>query len=158
MARASGMPPSEPTPPGWLVLLRIAVTWPLAAATFVLRWAGLNAGWGAALDAAIAPAVFAEPCQRPAGTTAPLTGSTHRRTGRRGGLIEAPQRQFGAWPVGMSEATWDREFAARESWLSIAANLRVLFLDIFAAVIGAIWLALLVDRLIGRLRRAWSPG
>jgi hypothetical protein len=158
MARASGMPSSEPTPPGWLVLLRIAVTWPLAAAGFVLLWAGLNAGWGATLDAVIAPAVFAESCQRLAGTTAPLTGYTPRRTGRRGALVEAPKCHFGARPVGMSEATWDREFAAREFWLYLAANGLFLFLNIFAAVIGTVWLALLVDRLIGRLRRAWSPG
>jgi hypothetical protein len=57
-------------------LLGLLVSWVVGCLLFVPLWAGLNFGFGTALDGPIGAFVMETPCQRLAGTTEPLTRYT----------------------------------------------------------------------------------
>jgi len=134
---------------GWADLLKFLVAIPITVGVFFVVWALLNVGWTALLQRHITPAVFAEPCQRLAATSAELTGYIKRETSRRGKLLRFARCHFGEREVVVYDPVWSREFSSREFWLLLVVDGIGLVVCLSCALAGTLWLAATIYSRIG---------
>lgn len=117
-------------------LLGLVASWVVGCLLFVPLWAGLNFGFGTALDGPIGAFVMETPCQRLAGTTEPL-----RRYTLSGGKsrVSTSVCHFASGPVRVDGATDGLGFTGRElAYLTIGF---VGYAACFAAAIAlSVWL------------------
>jgi hypothetical protein len=156
MTQPATPPPIDELTPGWLVLLKILLGFVTGGVIFVLLWAGLNWSWATVLETTIAPAVFEEPCQRLTGAADRLTRFSKRSTSRTGRLIQRAICHFGERATPVNEATWSKEFEAREFGVFLLEGAG-LFACIFGAILGTVALMIRAGRAWDRLAARWIP-
>ena len=119
-------------------LLGLALSWILGCLLFVPLWAGLNFGFGSALDGPIGALVMEPPCQRLANTTEPLV---RYKLGGGKSRVSSSVCHFASGPVRVDGPTDGLGFTGRE-----LAYLVLGFAGYGACFAGAIALTLYVVR------------
>lgn len=125
----------------------LLVSWVVGCLLFVPLWAGLNFGFGTALDGPIGAFVMETPCQRLAGTTEPLSRYT-LGTGRV--RPSSSVCHFASGPVRVADGRTD---GLGFTWRELA-YLVLGFVGYAACFAGAMFLTVLVVRAGRRLSQA----
>jgi hypothetical protein len=119
------------------------LSWVAGCLLFVPLWAGLNFGFGTALDGAIGAFIMERPCQQLAGTNEPLVRYT---LGGGKSRLSSSVCHFASGPIRVDGPTDGLGFTGRE-----LAYLVVGFAGYAACFVGAMALAVLLVRAGRRL-------
>ena len=146
---------TQAQPSGWLILVRMLLGFFIGGVLFILLWAGLNFGFGTALDGPIGAFIMEPPCQRLARTNERLTGYSPGKAGGGGRAISPSVCYFGSRRITVTGQTDGLGFTQREGLL-IAGGLVGYAVCFILAAVGAVYLVGLCRRLMPFLRH--PPG
>lgn len=149
MPPAVGPSTDDAQPPGWVMLVKMLLSLVIGGPLFVGLWAGINFGFGTALDGPISAFIMARPCQRLDGTAERLTGYTLAKGGK--GRRSSPSIcHFGPRSVTVSGQIGALGFQWRELLL-IVTGLVGYAVCFVSAGVGTCYLVRQGWRLLGRL-------
>ena len=131
-------PSKADEPKASATLLGLALSWILGCVSFVPLWAGLNFGFGSALDGPIGAFVMETPCQRLANTTEPLS---RYKIGGGKSRVSSSVCHFASGPIRVDGPTDGLGFTGREF-----AYLVIGFAGYGACLVAAIVLSFQVVR------------